>query len=453
MQMNDALVEQLAADLPTDALHTGRAVVLGLDGVPHSMLKELMANGVMPNMSKLVAAGTLRRMESTLPSVSSVAWTSFRTGLNPGQHGITGFTDRRPRTYKTYFPTTHSIIVSTIEEFASNIGLKTFVLGMPVNSPPVKVKDGVSIGCFLCPSLEKAISPPELISDLKEIGYKLDVNAGLATSDPARFIKEIFEVTEGYRTAMFRFWERERWDMMMVHFMSTDRLHHFMWDQYDDPSAPFHEDFLRLYRRLDEIIGEVAARLDENTLLLMLSDHGFCRIKSEVNLNLWLQQEGFLRFNTGTPKSLEDIDGRSQAFSLIPGRIYINLKGREPRGSVEPGTEFEEVRARVAERLMQLRDPDGGAPVIARVETCESLYGEDACGVAPDLVAEPHNGYELKDQVNGRELFRGSRLKGMHTYNDAFLFVNKCMDIPDGIKIYEATSIVGEHCRCRSPHR
>jgi predicted AlkP superfamily phosphohydrolase/phosphomutase len=451
--MNDALIEQLAADLPSDALHPGRAVVLGLDGVPHSMLNELMANGVMPEMAKLVQAGTLRPLKSTLPSVSSVAWTSFRTGLNPGQHGITGFTDRRPRSYKTYFPTTGHILVSTIEEFAENMGLKAFVMGMPVNSPPVKLKSGVSIGCFLCPSIEKAIMPRELGEELKQMGYKLDVNAGLATSDPARFVEEIFEVTEGYRDAMFRFWEREKWDLMMVHFMSTDRLHHFMWDQYTDASAPFHEEFLRLYRRIDEIIGEVAARLDENTLLLMLSDHGFCGVKYEVNLNLWLQQEGFLRFHSAVPKSLEDIDGRSQAFSLIPGRIFINLKGREPRGSVSPGAEFEEVRSRITERLLALRDPHDGAQVIKRVLTREELYGVEACSLSPDLVAEPCDGYDLKDQVNGRELFKTSRLKGMHTYDDAFLFVNKRMDIPDGIKIYEATSIIGEYCRCRSPHR
>jgi predicted AlkP superfamily phosphohydrolase/phosphomutase len=453
MQTNDALVEQLAADLPSDALSKGRAVVLGLDGVPHSMLKELMANGTMPNMARLVAAGTLRRMQSTLPSVSSVAWTSFRTGLNPGLHGITGFTDRRPRTYKTYFPTMGHVLVSTIEEFAENMGMKAFVMGMPVNNPPVRLKNGVSIGCFLCPSVEKAVSPPELSDELKHMGYKLDVNAGLATSDPQRFVEEIFEVTEGYRAAMFHFWEREEWDLIMAHFMSTDRLHHFMWDQYGDPSAPFHGEFLRLYRRLDEIIGEVAARLDEKTLLLMLSDHGFCGIRWEVNLNLWLQQEGFLRFHTAAPKSLEDIDGRSQAYSLIPGRIYLNVKGREPRGSVEPGAEFEEVRARIAERLLELRDPHNGERVIERVETREALYGDEASDVAPDLVAQPRHGYELKDRVSDRELFKTSRLKGMHTYDDAFLFVNRKLDLPEQIKIYEATRIVSEYCRCRSPQR
>src|SRR5215207_3370449 len=122
--MNDQLIEQLAANLETDDLGKGRAVVLGLDGVPHSMLKKLIADGVMPRMARLVASGTLQRMESTMPCVSSVAWTSFRTSFNPGQHVITRFTDRHPGTYKTHFPTTKSILPSTLEEYADFTGLK-----------------------------------------------------------------------------------------------------------------------------------------------------------------------------------------------------------------------------------------------------------------------------------------------------------------------------------------
>jgi predicted AlkP superfamily phosphohydrolase/phosphomutase len=448
--MNDQLVEQLAANLDSDALGKGRAVVIGLDGVPYSLLQDLFSREVMPQMARLVEAGTLQRMESTLPCVSSVAWTSFRTGVNPGQHGITGFTDRRPGTYKTHFPSTKSILPSTIEEYADFTGLKVVMTGMPVNYPPVSLKNGVSIGCFLAPTIEKAICAPDVLGEMKQMGYRLDVNASLA-AHPQQFLADVSYVTERYREAMFKFWEQQSWDLMMIHFMSTDRLHHFMWDQYDDRAAPYHQDFLALYRRLDEIIGDVASRLDENTMLMMLSDHGFCGVKSEVNLNVWLQREGLLRFQTNTPKSLEEIDGRSKAYSLIPGRFYINLKGREPRGLVEPGAEYEAVRDDLIERLLALRDPDNNEPVIERVEKRELLYGEDCSSVAPDLVALARYGYDLKDQVGGNKLFKPGMLKGMHTYDDAFLFVNRPLTIPDGIKIYEASQIVGEHCRCRGP--
>src|SRR5829696_6088115 len=131
--MNDQLIEQLAANLETDDLGKGRAVVLGLDGVPHSMLKKLIADGVMPRMARLVESGTLQRMESTMPCVSSVAWTSFRTSVNPGQHGITGFTDRRPSTYKIHFPTMKCILTSTLEKYAAFSGLKVVMTGMTVN--------------------------------------------------------------------------------------------------------------------------------------------------------------------------------------------------------------------------------------------------------------------------------------------------------------------------------
>ena len=449
--MNDQLIEQLAANLKPDNLHSGRAVVLGLDGVPYSMLRDLISRGVMPNTARLVEAGTLRRMESTLPCVSSVAWTSFRTGVNPGQHGITGFTDRKPRTYKTHFPTSNSILVSTFEEYAEFNGLKVVLTGMPVNYPPLKLKNGVSVGCFLSPTVEKAVCAPEVLDDLKQVGYRLDVNTSLAATDPSSFIEDVFQVTEHYRDAMFKFWGQQPWDLMLIHFMTTDRLHHFMWDQYENPSAPYHQKFLELYGRIDEIVGEVSSRLDEDTMLMMLSDHGFCGVKCEVNTNAWLQQEGLLRFQTATPKSLDEIDGRSVAYSLIPGRFYVNLKGREPRGSVEPGEQYEAVRDDLAARLMALRDPETGEPVIERVEKREALYGRDCSSIAPDLVALSRYGYDLKDQVSGREVFRAGMLKGMHTYDDAFLFVNRPMAIPDGLKIYEASYILGGHCRCRGP--
>jgi predicted AlkP superfamily phosphohydrolase/phosphomutase len=133
VQLTDEYIEQLASDLKRDALRSGRAVVLGIDGVPYSMLVKLMADGVMPNMRKLAEGGTLRRMESTLPCVSSVAWTSFRTGLNPGRIGLTGFTDRQPRTYRVYFPQSSSLPLATMDEYAANAGLKVMVIWMPMN--------------------------------------------------------------------------------------------------------------------------------------------------------------------------------------------------------------------------------------------------------------------------------------------------------------------------------
>src|SRR5215213_3244785 len=184
--MNDQLIEQLAANLESDDLRNGRAVVLGLDGVPYSMLKELISGGVMPRLARLVECGTLQRMESTMPCVSSVAWTSFRTGVNPGEHGITGFTDRRPGTYKTHFPTTNSILPITLEEYSDFMQRKVVIIGMPVNYPPVQLKHGISVGCFLSPKLDKAVSPPEVLDELKQMDYRLDVDTSLV-SDPPRF--------------------------------------------------------------------------------------------------------------------------------------------------------------------------------------------------------------------------------------------------------------------------
>jgi predicted AlkP superfamily phosphohydrolase/phosphomutase len=447
--MHDSLIEEFAAGLAPRQRKDGRAVVLGIDGVPFTLIKELVAQGRLPRIAGLIAKGTLAQMQSTLPCVSSVAWTSFRTGVNPGHHGVTGFTDRKPGSYKVYFPTTSALPLPTFEEHADRMGKKVLVIGMPLNYPPVKLKNGISVGCFLSPSLEKAIHPPEILDQLKEISYRIDVDARLAPVDPAGFVEDVFRTTHGYRDLLFKLWEREKWDLIMVHLMSTDRLHHFMWDQFEDSSAPHHGDFLRLYSLIDEIVGDVAARLDDDTMLMMLSDHGFCTIKWEVNTNVWLQQEGFLKFQGRQPRSLEEIDGRSEAYSLIPGRFYVNLKGREPRGSVAPGKQYDQVRCRLADRLLSLKDPNSGESVVERVEFRENLYGPGVAGVAPDVIAVARYGYDLKDRISATELFSHSHIKGMHTYDDAFLYVNRDLPI-SGLKIWEAAEIYGRQCGCRT---
>ena len=157
---------------------------------------------------------------------------------------------------------------------------------------------------------------------------------------------------------------------------------------------------------------------------MIVSDHGFCTLQREVHLNFWLQQMGLLSFASLEPKQLRDLDPRTRCYSLLPGRFYVNLKGREREGCVQAGAEYEQVRRDVADALMEIRDPDGGTPVIDRVLMREEAFVGDDLDTAPDLVAVPAQGYDLKGGFEKRVLFESSPVNGTHTFDDALWFAN-----------------------------
>ena len=219
--------------------------------------------------------------------------------------------------------------------------------------------------------------------------------------------------------------EREKWDFFQLHVMETDRINHFFWEDYERGDPDFAPKFMDLYRKIDDYLGEIwdGFGKKENCEVLVLSDHGFCTLKKEVYLNLWLEREGYLSFRSEESKSLENIAPESKAYSLIPGRIFINLKGREEMGSVER-EDYEPLRDEIAKKLIEeLKDPEDGTPIVERVYRREEIYDGPYLEEAADLIAVPKTGYDLKGKVSVQELTGRGKIVGMHTYDDAFLFV------------------------------
>jgi predicted AlkP superfamily phosphohydrolase/phosphomutase len=135
--------------------------VIALDGTPYTFARAMMTDGAMPNFARLLREGSLVRMHSSYPDVSGVAWSSFMTGNNPGKHGIFGFIDRRPGSYQTYIPTAQNLQGETLWELLGRHGRRVCAIGVPNSYPPRPV-NGVLVGCFLSPSVEKAAYPAAL---------------------------------------------------------------------------------------------------------------------------------------------------------------------------------------------------------------------------------------------------------------------------------------------------
>jgi predicted AlkP superfamily phosphohydrolase/phosphomutase len=405
-----------------------RVVFIGLDGTPYTFLKRLIDKGRAPNAARLVQQGSLLRMDSTWPWVSSVAWSTMMTGVNPAKHNIFGFIDRDPGTYKQFIPTSLHMKARTLWEVLGEAGKRVVVVNVPVTYPPRQVS-GILVAGFLSPSLDKAVYPPSYIPVLKSLGYIVDADPWKARESKDLALQEINAVLDARMRTLFHLFDEEEWDYLHVHIMETDRLHHFLWQQMEDGHPTYAPAFYDFYRRIDDMLGRLAAKLDTSprTTLVWMADHGFCTIKKEVYVNRWLMDSGWLKLRHAPPdrkKGLDEIDPTSVAYSLDPGRLFIRVRGREKEGCVEPGAQYEALRNEIAAAALQLCDPDSGEAIFQAALKREDLYHGPYLEQAADLILAPYDGYDPKGSLYKETLtYKGDELVGMHTHDDAMLYV------------------------------
>ncbi len=419
-----------------------RTLVIGLDGVPHSLLSRFASDGTTPNIGRLVSAGHLSEMNVTLPEISAVSWPSFMTGTNPGTHGIFGFVDPKPDSYDYRFPNFRDLKAPTLWDRLGRKRKRSIVVNQPSTYPAREIP-GILVSGFVAISLKKAVAPMRYVSDLEGIDYRIDIDTAQARADHDYLIRELDETLEGRRRAVDLFWN-EDWDYFQIVVTGTDRLQHYLWEAVEDPSHAYHGAFLDYYRKVDlfvgglvERFGKVSGRKDEGEGLFLLSDHGFCGITAEVRINRWLVENGFLSFETDDPTSLEEIAEGSRAFAYDPGRIYLNRRGRFPKGSVADSDArpiMNEIKAGLAELTHE------GHPVIERVFERDEVYSGPEARKGPDLLPVGHHGFDLKGTVKERELFARTDLTGMHTWDDAFFWSKE--KAPNDLDITQLAGII-----------
>jgi predicted AlkP superfamily phosphohydrolase/phosphomutase len=413
--------------------------VIGLDGVGVPLVRDLVAQGVMPALGALLTGGTMAPMRSSIPTISSVSWTGFMTGQNPGKHGIYGFTDVKPDTLTLYFPNFGNVQSPTLWDVAGAAGKRSIVLNVP-NTYPARALNGLLVSGFVAVNLERAVSPPELLPRLRAEGYRIDVDYLNADRQPEAFFADLDATLEARRRVYLRLVREEPWDLFVGVITECDRLHHYFWSQYVDPGAPHHGRFLDFYRRLDDVLGALVDALPRDIPLFVVADHGHTLIHREFYPNAWLRAEGLLAFTAEPPKGLAHMAPASKVFVLDPGRVYVHRAGRFPLGTVGPA-EAEDLLARVREGMLALRDDSPGAPAggrpVPRVFARDEVYRGPHVGAAPDLVLHFADGYDPKGALARTEVFGRSALTGMHTYDDALFYVNRPGVPTDGLDIVD----------------
>ena len=399
-----------------------RIAVFSIDGIPFSFVKKMAEKGVMPNLGRLYNTGKMRRMNSVYPTISSIAWSSYMTGVNPGQHNIFGFIDREPKPLDMFIPTSRAMKVRTLWEYLSSAGKRVVVINVPVTYPPRNV-NGVLIAGFLATKIEKCVFPETYAGKLQEWNYRIDVDAWLGRKDKEKFMQDLYLTLERRVYTGIQLLRSEDWDYFHLHIMESDRICHFLWEHWEAGDPQWGPRFEEYFSEIDKCLGEFQQNLPDGTRLVVMSDHGFCTVKKEVFLNKWLTDNGYLKFHKPDPKSLEEMLPESKAYSLIPGRIYINLKGREWTGSVEKGEEYDALRQRLREDIMTMTDVESGERIVDKVFFREEIYKGNYLRRAADVIVIPRDGYDFKGNLFADSLTFKSELVGMHTYNDAVLYI------------------------------
>ncbi|MDO8427226.1 MAG: alkaline phosphatase family protein [Deltaproteobacteria bacterium] len=414
-----------------------KCMVIGLDGVSQTLLSDYIEKGYLPGFKNILDSGfRLHQMDASIPDVSSTSWTSFMTGVNPGEHGIFGFMDLRPGTYKMFFPSSKDVKAPAIWEIIGQTSggkgstlhdkyregirrpLKSVVLNIPQTYPALPL-NGVLTAGFVCPDLKNGTYPESAYNYLKSIGYLSDVDAQKAVEDRDAFFDELFLALDRRAEAFEHFMDNSEWDLFVSVITETDRLHHFFFDAARDEKNPVNKTFISFYKKMDEVIGRLYARFMEITggqgLFITMSDHGFTVLEKEVYVNSWLREEGLLKINA-VRDYYEGIEFGTKAFAMDPSRFYVNAEGRYPAGSVK-GSDKKAVVADLKDRLLSLEYD--GRHVIKAVYGNAEIYNGPAAASGPDLVCVANDGFDLKGTLKKEGVFGKGNFSGMHTRHDA----------------------------------
>lgn len=391
-----------------------RLVVLGLDGLPLSLARALGPQ--LPNLARLLPLA--HAMESELPELSPVNWTSFFTGEGPGVHGVHGFTVLDPACYTLRIANFSDVRVPTIFDRLGERGLVSRVLNLP-NMSPARALRGMLIGGFVAESLDRAVYPPFLLGPLKAAGYRVEADTTRGAAEPEYLLDQLRQSLAARRAALGLLWPDLAWDLFVCVLTETDRLFHFLFPAVEDAGHALHGACLAFLRDWDQLLGEVLERYDAlpgPKRLVALADHGFRRLETEVDLNRVLAQAGHLQLCRPARDEWDAgvIGPQTRAFALDAGRIVLHRRERYARGCLSEA----EAQGLLSElRALLLGLTWEGRKVMKQVLDGRELYGTPD---APDLLCVPEPGMDLKARFDRAEVFGHFGRNGMHSPDDVF---------------------------------
>lgn len=477
-----------------------KVYVIGIDSASFNVIRPMIEAGELPNIAGLIKGGCSGDLESTFPPVTPPAWVSFMTGVNPGKHGVFDFYASPCFGYERPILNAEYVKARTLWSLLSEMGKKVGVINVPITYPPEKVNGFIIPGIQYGIGVDKTFTyPQELLGKLTKLfgEYKVAYGnlSGVYSHELDYYAEQWSEIHELRERVILLLMDEYPWDFFMSVFYSIDAIQHRFW-KFFDKNHPLYDNALGekygdvipdFYKKIDVSIGKILKKLDDSTTVIVVSDHGAGSEEKAFFLNKWLQDEGFLQLKRGIkpllrfklphivykvarrlgcrgvewtiPMSLYNILkdlidpreglrlshyvdwGKSKAYAAnhTEQGLYINLKGREPGGVVEPGVEYEKLRDDIIEKLYDVKDPETGLNLFDKIFKKEEIYSGEYVGHAPDIFFLMDKGVCLAQKgIYHKKLFGvDERSSGTHQVNGIFI-VKGC-----GVK----QDIVLEGCR------
>lgn len=462
-----------------------RVIVIGIDGGTFDIITPMVQRGELPVFASLMDRGVWGELESTIPPDTGPAWVSMMTGVNPGKHGIYFFLDNLHNNLGEGRPLGSADIKFPPLWLILSICKKNVIfVNVPFTYPPAEVKGVIISGMFVPENAEVVSYPQDVYADLsaKLDGYEIDDwSPEMICPDRTkihlhydRVVEYVSLVAEKRKRATLMLLENNDWDFAMAVFTSMDRLQHIFWrfintsDNESDPghSNKFREAIHAGYRQLDKAIGEILEKAGKDATLIIVSDHGFGPLEKLFFVNKWLEEVGLLRIKsklsarkfrvslTNLHRILTKIAGvsdlpewtkriplpipkmqirdRSELINWQKTKAYgnqsginINLRGREPHGIVERGSECEDLLTFIQEQFSKLVDESEARPskIADWISRKEQIYSGPYVEEAADLYFSLKNRSYLQNaNINVNNKFGSAPLgSGMHRMNGVFI--------------------------------
>lgn len=380
-----------------------KVLVIGLDCAEPALVFDQWRDE-LPHMRQLMEAGAWGRLTSCIPCITVPAWSSMTSSKDPGVLGFYGFRNRADYSYDNMTIATGSVVKEPrVWELLGQAGKQVVVVGVP-QTYPVKPVNGFLVSSFLTPSVQRQYTHPnEFRYEIDQLlgGREYDVDVHQYRTDDKEFLlKQIYEMTEKRFIVLKHLLKNKPWDFFMHVEMGVDRIHHGLWKYMDpthpkyEPNNPYENAIREYYKYIDRELGEMLSALDDNTVVIVVSDHGAKKMDGGICINEWLRREGYLvlkeepvrQGDRPIPFEKVEVDWeRTTAWGAggYYGRIFLNVQGREPNGFI-PKTDYEKVRDELVAAIEAIPDHEGN-PLNTACFRPEAIY-QEVRNVAPDLI-------------------------------------------------------------------
>lgn len=373
-----------------------KVLVIGLDcASPELIFKKWIS--YLPNLRSLINNGISGKLRSCFPPITVPAWMCMFTGKDPGELGIYGFRNRINYNYdQLKIVSSQNINQKAIWDYCAEENKESVIIGVPPSFPPKKIK-GTIVSCFMTPKNSGNYTfPSEALNEIKKVtgqNYIHDVY-DFRKKDKTVLLREIYEMTESHFKLITNWVKNKNWDLFINIEIGVDRIHHSFWGFQDPLHFSYrknntYENAIRdYYIYIDKKIGEVLENISNDTNIFIVSDHGAKVMLGGFCINEWLINNGYLKLNCKlkSPAPLEPgminwEETIAWAEGGYYGRLFFNMKDREPNGIVNPNN-YEKIISELKTKLKSVRNQDSGFDI--KIYKPEELY-KSLNGIPPDL--------------------------------------------------------------------